>query len=159
MLETQVRSLGQDDPLEKEMATRSSTLAWKIPWTEESGRLQSMGLQRVRHNWATWLYFKPLLYRSEKYPKYLSYPVEFSIFVQIQSKRFYIFVLNSQRNFIFYQLNKKIQHWIDKSLLLCLLLWINSYILVNFKAIKALWGGKLFFCFCCSSPSQKLLSE
>ena len=47
---TQVRSLGWEDPLEKEMATHSSTLAWKIPWTEESGRLQSMGLQRVRHN-------------------------------------------------------------------------------------------------------------
>ena len=48
MQETQVRSLGWDDPLEKEMATHSSTLAWKIPWTEEPGRLQSMGLQRVR---------------------------------------------------------------------------------------------------------------
>ena len=45
--ETQVQSLGQKDPLEKEMATHSSTLAWKIPWTEEPGRLQSMGLQRV----------------------------------------------------------------------------------------------------------------
>ena len=41
--ETQVRSLGQEDPLEKEMATQSSILAWKIPWTEELGRLQSMG--------------------------------------------------------------------------------------------------------------------
>ena len=46
MQETWVRSLGQEDPLEKEMATHSSTLAWKIPWTEELGRLQSMGLQR-----------------------------------------------------------------------------------------------------------------
>ena len=45
-----VRSLGQEDPLEKEMATHSSTLAWKIPWTEEPGRLQSMGLQRVEHD-------------------------------------------------------------------------------------------------------------
>ena len=49
MQETWVRSLGQEDPLEKEMATHSSTLAWKIPWTEKPGRLQSMGLQRVRH--------------------------------------------------------------------------------------------------------------
>ena len=48
--EIQVQSLGQEDPPEKEMATPSSTLAWKIPWTEEPGRLQSMGLQRVRHN-------------------------------------------------------------------------------------------------------------
>ena len=45
--ETQLRSLGWEDPLEKEMATHSSTLAWKIPWTEEPGRLQSMGSQRV----------------------------------------------------------------------------------------------------------------
>ena len=53
MRETQVRSLGQEDPLEKEMATHSSTLAWRIPWTEEPGRLQSMGSQRVGHDWAT----------------------------------------------------------------------------------------------------------
>ena len=50
MQETQVRSLGGEDPLEKEMATHSSTLAWKIPWKEEPGRLQSMGLQRVGHD-------------------------------------------------------------------------------------------------------------
>ena len=48
--ETQVQSLGGEDPLEKEMATHSSILVWKIPWTEESGGLQSMGLQRVRHD-------------------------------------------------------------------------------------------------------------
>ena len=48
--ETRVRSLGREDPLEKEMAIHSSTLAWKIPWTEEPGRLQSMGSQRVRHD-------------------------------------------------------------------------------------------------------------
>ena len=47
MQETQVPSLGQEDPLEKEMATHFSTLAWKIPWTEEPGRLQSVGSQRV----------------------------------------------------------------------------------------------------------------
>ena len=50
MLETQVQSLGWEDPLEKEMATHSSTLALKIPWTEEPGRLQSMGSQRVGHD-------------------------------------------------------------------------------------------------------------
>ena len=50
MQETWVRSLGQEDPLEKEMATHSRTLAWKLPWTEEPGRLQSMGSQRVRHD-------------------------------------------------------------------------------------------------------------
>ena len=50
MWEICVQSLGQDNPLEKEMTTLSSTLAWKIPWTDERGRLQSMGLQRVGHN-------------------------------------------------------------------------------------------------------------
>ena len=48
MRETWVRSLGREDPLEKKMAIHSSTIAWKIPWTEEPGRLQSMGSQRVR---------------------------------------------------------------------------------------------------------------
>ena len=47
MLETWVRFLGQEDPLEKEMATNSSILAWRIPWIEESGRLQSMGSQEL----------------------------------------------------------------------------------------------------------------
>ena len=50
MRETQVRSLGWEDPLEKEMATHSGTLAWIIPWMEERCRLQSMGSQRVRHD-------------------------------------------------------------------------------------------------------------
>ena len=50
MRETWVRSLGREDPLEKEMATHSSTLAWRIPWMEEPGRLQSVGSQRVGHD-------------------------------------------------------------------------------------------------------------
>ena len=50
MQETQVPSLGQEDPLEKEMATHSSSPAWKIPWTEETGGLQSMGSQRIRRD-------------------------------------------------------------------------------------------------------------
>ena len=53
MRETWVQCLDREDPLEKKMAPNSSTLAWKIPWMEEPGRLQSMSLQRVRHNWAT----------------------------------------------------------------------------------------------------------
>ena len=53
MQETWVRSLGWEDPLEKEMAARSRTLAWKIPWMEEPGRLLYMGSQRVGHDWAT----------------------------------------------------------------------------------------------------------
>ena len=57
MWETQVRYLGQEDPLEKAVAPHSSTLAWKIPWTEEPGRLQSMGSQRVGHDRETSLSF------------------------------------------------------------------------------------------------------
>ena len=53
MLDTQVQSWSQENPLEKEMATHSSILAWEIQWTEEPGGLQSMGLQRVRHNLET----------------------------------------------------------------------------------------------------------
>ena len=66
MQETWVRSLGQEDPLEKEMATHSSTFAWKIPWMEKPGTLQSMRLQRVRHDWVTslslFLSFSPVAY-------------------------------------------------------------------------------------------------
>ena len=58
MKETQVWSLSQEDPLEEEMATHSSILAWRIPWTEESGGLQSMGLQRVRHDSVTSNHFQ-----------------------------------------------------------------------------------------------------
>ena len=53
MRETQVPSLDGEGPLEKEMATHSSVLAWRIPWTEEPGGLQSMGWQRIRHDWVT----------------------------------------------------------------------------------------------------------
>ena len=53
VLETWFQSLGQEDPPEKGMAIHSSILAWRIPWTEEPGRLQSIGLQRVKHNGAT----------------------------------------------------------------------------------------------------------
>ena len=63
--ETRVRSLHQEDPLEKEMATHSSMLAWKILWTEEPGRLQSVGSQRVEHDWATWLDF---IWKSNIFP-------------------------------------------------------------------------------------------
>ena len=53
MLEMQARFLGEEDPLEKEMVTHSSILAWEIPWTEETGGLQSMEMQRIRHDLAT----------------------------------------------------------------------------------------------------------
>ena len=50
---TQVQSMGWEDLLEEEMATHSSILAWEIPWSEDPGRLESKGLQRVRHDWVT----------------------------------------------------------------------------------------------------------
>ena len=67
MRETRVWSLGQEEPLVKELATHSSVLAWKIPWTEEPGRLQSMGSQRVGYDWAT----SPHLTSTTYQPTYL----------------------------------------------------------------------------------------
>ena len=68
--ETQVRSLGWEDLLEKGMATHSSILAWRIPGMEEPGRLQSMGLQRVRHDWAT-----SFLFTSQHRPQFIRYVI------------------------------------------------------------------------------------
>ena len=65
MQETWVWSLGQEDALEKEMATHSSILAWRIPWTEEPGGLQSTGSQRVGHDWATSLSLS-FMYKIDK---------------------------------------------------------------------------------------------
>ena len=65
MQETHVQSLGREDPLEKEMATHSSLLAWKIAWTEEPGGLQSTGSQRVRHDWVTALAVVSIIYTKE----------------------------------------------------------------------------------------------
>ena len=69
MWETQVRSLGWEDPLEKEMAIHSRTIVWKIPWTEEAGRLQPMGSQRVRHDWATSLSFFLSFFKIPEVPE------------------------------------------------------------------------------------------
>ena len=65
--ETQVRSLDWEDPLEEGMATHSSILAWRIPWIEEPGRLQSIGSQRVRHDWSNLAgtHAKPTLFASQ----------------------------------------------------------------------------------------------
>ena len=72
---TWVRSLGCEDPLKKAMATHPSILAWIIPWTEEPGRLQSMGSQRVRHDWATLLFFVQVTeLLTEKIPSALPLP-------------------------------------------------------------------------------------
>ena len=84
MRETQIQSLGREDPLEKEMATHASTLTWKIPWTEEPGRLQSIGSQRVGHYWLTSLHFLLMeaifsfVFLNHNFPDYLSYSKLFS---------------------------------------------------------------------------------
>ena len=75
MQETRVWSLGWEDPLEKEMATHSSTPAWKIPWMEERGRLQSMGSQRVRHDWVTSLSPTPVVWPREFHGLYIVHGV------------------------------------------------------------------------------------
>ena len=67
MRETRVQSLDQEDPLEKEMAPHSSTLARKIPWAEKPGKLQSMGLLRVRHDWATSLSISTFMHWRRKW--------------------------------------------------------------------------------------------
>ena len=72
ILETRVWSLDQEDPLEKEMETHSSTLAWRILWMEESGELQSMGLQRVGCDWVTSLSLSLFLY-SKGFPSVARY--------------------------------------------------------------------------------------
>ena len=88
MWETRVWSLGQEDPLEREMATHSSTLAWKILWVEEPGRLQFMGSQRVGHDWVTSLSLSVFpsirVFSSEsalciRWPKYWSFSFSISM--------------------------------------------------------------------------------
>ena len=66
MWETWVWSLGQKDPLQEKMTTHSSILAWKIPWMKDPGGLQSMGLQRVRHDWAISLIDVVMKRKSQK---------------------------------------------------------------------------------------------
>ena len=70
MQETQVQSLSWEDPLENRMATHSSILAWEIPWTEEHGRLRSMGFQRIRHDGAT----NTFTFSQKCYPGFPNYP-------------------------------------------------------------------------------------
>ena len=76
MWETCVRSLGQEDPLEKEMATHSSILAWRISWMEAPGGLQSMGSQRVGHDWVTSLYTSLGIFKKQLDVKYKEFRTE-----------------------------------------------------------------------------------
>ena len=89
MQETWVQSLGREDLLEKEMATHSGILAWKTPRMEEPGRLQSMGSQRVRHDWATLLFFliklNILLSYNPAFASLSIYPNELKIYVHTKT--------------------------------------------------------------------------
>ena len=93
MRETWVRSLGQEDPLEKEMATHSSILAWRVPWTEEPGWLPTVGSQRVEHNWVTntltfiliwtWIYILASLSNSVPLSHFSIFPLFAHIFLHL----------------------------------------------------------------------------
>ena len=80
MWETWVRSLGWEDPLEEGMATHSSILAWRIPWTEEPGGLQSVGLQRVRQGWVTTHSIQPLANGERESSKQILMTLQLPIF-------------------------------------------------------------------------------
>ena len=102
--ETQVRFLGWEDPLEEEMATHSSTLSWKIPWTEEPGGLQSMRSQRVGHDWMASLsflfipylifFFSPFLH-IQKYLLTIYYMEIISLSFLLLSITFSLFIQNA----------------------------------------------------------------
>ena len=90
MQETWVRSLGQEVPLEKEMVTHSSILAWRIPWTEELGKLQSMGLQRVRHDWATNTLWLNLIFLSTFCIR--GYIILYNIYIYLYYTVLYVYI-------------------------------------------------------------------
>ena len=90
MLEARVWFLGQEDPLEKEMATHSSILAWRILWIEEPGRLHSMGSQSVGHDWANSLHFTSLRFTS-----FMGFCISFIALFFLVSLLFFIFSLFS----------------------------------------------------------------
>ena len=111
MRKTWVRSLGWKDPLEKGMATHSSTLAWGIPWTKEPGWLQSLGWKRVRHDWATFT-FKEKRKDDGKTSLKLygrSPPTPRRKFIQIS------FSTLSLRNSLSYSFHKYLEKYIEKS--------------------------------------------
>ena len=79
-----IRSLGREDPPEKEMAIHSSILAWKIPWMEERGRLQSMGSQRVGHDWTTLITYSFSINASNEYSRLISFRMDWLDLLAVQ---------------------------------------------------------------------------
>ena len=112
MQEMEVLSLGWEDHLKKEMATHFNILAWKIPWTEEPGRLQSMGSQRVGHDWTTSLSF------------FLSFPISGKEFCHVSPAMFHGGMLLQDLLFLTFQISYPINHWC-----LCHCLWGLSSVL------------------------------
>ena len=92
MQNTQVRSLGQEDPLEKGMATHSSILAWRIPRIDEPGGLQSMALQRVWHNWKTFtsLYTYMHMYITNPLKNYNNFYMYVCVYTHTHKKKMYL---------------------------------------------------------------------
>ena len=86
--ETWVQSLGQEDSLEKGMAIHSSILAWRIPWTEEPGRLQSMGSQRVRYNRATITHSRILWLKNQVFYRTCGLPLTWPLHLILSSKHY-----------------------------------------------------------------------
>ena len=101
MQETRVWALGWEDPPEKEMATHSSTIAWKIPWTEEPGRLQSMGLQRVRHDWVTSLSLSGRYYKCQNNHQIKTHMTQKLELSEMKSKRIMITMLKTSKGTFF----------------------------------------------------------
>ena len=130
MWETQVWSLGREDPLEKEMATHSSLLAWRIPWTEEPGGLHSTGLQRVGHDWATSLSLSPSKLNMDS-TKFLSKSHLYFFFAEIDK-----LILKFICKFKVHRITKTILKTNNK---------VGRFILFDFKAyykattIKTVW--------------------
>ena len=87
MRETQIRSLGQEDSLKEGMATHSSILAWRIPWTEEPGGLWSVGSQNMRHNWSNWAHTHMLM----EFLQYILQPKNRSLFFLISNKELTVY--------------------------------------------------------------------
>ena len=94
MQETQLQALAQEDPLEKEMATHFRIPAWKIPWTEEPGGLQSMGSRRVRHDWMT----KRML--NGMFQVSAVFSTLFTLTGMVSSSSFYLFFQTQLRNYL-----------------------------------------------------------